>query len=84
MLPVKFKEMTGILAENQPEYLPLPVWQDKTQTVSLWSFTWRERFKLLLTGHLWLRQLNFNQDLQPQAPSVDYPFVKPRNSRLVQ
>lgn len=83
MLPVKFPEMTGILARDQKEYLPLPVWQDQTQTISQWKLDWRDRFKLLFTGRLWLRQYHFGGDLQPQAPSVDYPFVKPPSNRLV-
>ena len=29
MKPIKFKEQNTVYAENQPEYLPLPVLRDK-------------------------------------------------------
>lgn len=76
MKPIEFPEQTQVWAKNQPPYLPLPAYTDERETISLWTLTWRERFKVLFTGRLWLRQLNFGSALQPQAPSVDRPFVR--------
>lgn len=80
MQPVKFPQMTATLAEDQPEYLPLPVWQNRVETISQWKLTWRERFKVLFTGRLWLRQYNWGSDLQPQCPQIDTPFLKVKKS----
>ncbi len=67
MHPIAFPEMNKTWAKNQPPYLPLPAYVDEQQSISCWRLTWRERFTLLLTGRLWLRQLNFCQPLQPQV-----------------
>jgi hypothetical protein len=74
MKPIEFPQQNKVLAENQPEYIPLPVFMDGTETVSCWRLTLRERLRLLFTGKLWLRQMNFGQPLQPQLPAVVFPF----------
>ncbi len=78
MTPERFPEMTGTLAEDQPEYLPLPVCVYGERTISCWHLSLWERVKLLFTGRLWLLVLNFRQPLQPQLPLVDYPFLRPK------
>ena len=75
MKPIQFAQQTTVWAENQPPYLPLPAYSNDKETISLWALTWPERLRVLLTGRLWLRQMNFGQALQPQAPSVSSPFV---------
>jgi hypothetical protein len=75
MKPIEFPEQTQVWAENQPPYLPLPAYTNERETITLWALTWRERFRVLFTGRLWLRQLNFGQALQPQAPSTDCPWA---------
>lgn len=74
MEPIEFPQQTSVWAKNQPEYRPLPAYSDEQQTISCWRLTWRERATMLLTGRLWLRQLNFGSALQPQLPSVESPF----------
>ena len=74
MKPIKFPEQTMVWAENQPPYLPLPAYSNDQETISLWALTWRERLRILFTGRLWLRQLNFGRSLQPQKPSLESPF----------
>ena len=76
MIPIPFPEQTVVFAKDQPQYLPLPAYSAAGQVITCWRLTWRERFKLLVTGKLWLRQLTFSAALQPQSPGVDYPFVK--------
>jgi hypothetical protein len=75
MTPIEFPEQTIVWAKNQPPYLPLPAFTDEQQTISCWSLTWRERLNVLWRGRLWLRQMNFGSALQPQAPSVESPFI---------
>lgn len=75
MTPVEFPEQTIVWAKNQPPYRPLPAYTDREQTISCWQLTWRERLRVLFTGRLWLRQMNFGAPLQPQAPSVESPFL---------
>ncbi len=75
MIPIEFKQQTTVWAKNQPPYLPLPAFTNEKETISCWKLTWYERFKLLFTGYLWLRQMNFSQPLQPQSPSIDTPFI---------
>lgn len=74
MEPVEFPEQTMVWAKNQPPYLPLPAYTDERETISCWKLTWRERFRVLVSGRLWLRQMNFGAPLQPQAPTVERPF----------
>lgn len=62
-------------AKNQQPYLPLPAYTDHEQTISCWRLTWRERLRVLWSGRLWLRQLNFGRALQPQCPMVESPFL---------
>lgn len=74
MKPVPFPEQTQVWAENQPPYLPLPAYTNERETISLWALTWKERLRVLRTGRLWLRQLNFGRPLQPLGPSTTSPF----------
>lgn len=85
MKPIPFPEHNAVLAKDQPQYMPLPVWRErpgevpaldyKGQVVSCWQLTWRERFALLWSGKLWLSQLTFGHPLQPQLPTVANPFL---------
>ncbi len=75
MKPVKFEGHNAILAEDQPQYLPLPVLVVEDCTISCWKLSLWERIKVFFTGILWLEQLNFGQSLQPQRPSADIPFT---------
>lgn len=74
MTPLEFPEQTVVWAKNQKPYLPLPAYMNERETISLWKLSWVERLKVLYRGQLWLRQLNFEERLQPQAPCVDSPF----------
>lgn len=76
MTPITFPEQTIVWAKDQPPYLPLPAFTDQRETISLWQLSWRERCQILWMGRLWLRQYNFGQPLQPQCPTLQYPFVR--------
>ena len=73
MKPIKFKGHNVVYAENQKEYLPLPVYKEKNGTVtSCWKMTLFERLKVLFTGKIYFMTLTFNQPLQPQLPKVTF------------
>ena len=77
MKPISFPEQTVVFAKNQKEYLPLPCYADNEQggrVFHCWRLNWKERFKLLFTGLLWINVLHFNQPLQPILPMADCPF----------
>lgn len=75
MKPIAFPEQTMVLAKNQPPFKPLPVYQDERETISCWRLGWFERLRVLWTGVLWLRQINYGQSLQAQAPTTRRPFI---------
>jgi len=73
MKPIKFKEQNIIYAENQPEYLPLPAFKnksDKGEVITCWRLSLSERIRLLFTGRIWLELLSFNKPLTPSLPST--------------
>lgn len=76
MKPIKFPYANTTFAKNQPEYIPLPAWTDGNQVVSGWSLSLRERFRLLFSGVLWIRQVTYGQPLQPLRPQTLSPFPK--------
>lgn len=76
-----------VLAENQPEYIPLPVARvayadGVVGLISRYQLTFWERLRLLFTGSLWLEQLTAGS-LQPQRPTVYEPMTK-ADSRYAQ
>lgn len=67
MKPIKFKEHNTVYAENQKEYLPLPVYKNKDGIVtSCWKLNVLERIKTLFTGKVFISNMTFNNPLQPQ------------------
>ena len=69
MKPIEFPEQNVVFAKDQPEYLPLPAFHNKEskegEVISCWKATWKERFKFLFTGKLWINELSFNKPLTP-------------------
>jgi len=77
MKSIKFKQVNKTYAKNQKQYIPLPVYEDDIQggrVFHCWKLSFRERFKILFTGKLWINVLNFHQKLQPIKPMVDNPL----------
>ena len=77
MKPIYFQEYNKVYSKNQRSYLPLPVYEDNIQggrVFHCWSLSWKERFKILFTGQLWINVLNFEKPLQPIKPMIDCPF----------
>ena len=70
----RFKENNVVFAKDQPLYLPLPAYKDIDGKVTFcWSFSWKERFRVLFIGELWHQVLTFNRPLQRQKLTLDKP-----------
>ena len=68
MKPIKFKEQNCTYAENQHEYLPLPVFKNDSlegEVISCWKLSLIERLRILFTGKLWVMLMTFNKPLTP-------------------
>jgi len=68
MKPIKFKEVNITYAENQSEYLPLPVFKNDSphgECISCWQLSFKERIIILFTGKLWVSLMSFNKPLTP-------------------
>lgn len=74
MTIVDFPEGNAVFARNQHEYKPLPAWTDGNLVITCYRLSWWERVKMFLTGRVWFQQLTGGLPLQPQRPTVDYPF----------
>jgi len=74
---MEFPEQTVVYAENQPEYRPLPAHKfpndPQGRIAFCWGLSWKERFKVLLTGKVWHQVLTFDHPLQPQLLDVNKP-----------
>lgn len=84
MEPIEFKEQNIIFAKDQTPYIPLPAYQDLVQGGRIfhcWKLSFKERFKILFTGKLWIIVLNFKQAPQPMKPMVENPFEAPRATK---
>jgi hypothetical protein len=69
MKPIEFDGCNMIMAKDQPEYNPMPglaFGDDQGTVLYCWKLTWRERFKLLLTGKLWQYMITFGRPQTPQ------------------
>lgn len=78
MKPVEFPEQTVVIAKDQPEYLPLPAHISADGVVtSCWQLEPLELELLAANGgKLWLSQMTFGAQLQPQLPSVVQPKLE--------
>jgi hypothetical protein len=75
MQPVKFPGHNLTLAEDQPQYRPLPVcWEggNEKPMTSCWKLTWKERILIFFTGKLYIRQLTFGNSFQPLMPMASW------------
>jgi len=77
MKAIHFPEETCIYAENQPQYLPLPVHKtDSGVVTACYELTLWEAIKVLCGAKIWVSVLTFNKPLQPQRLTVEDPFLK--------
>lgn len=79
MKPIKFKGMNVTYAENQEPYLPLPAFKHNDDwgcVTSCWGLSILERFKVLVTGKVWLTMPTFGKPLTPAKIEVSNPTDK--------
>lgn len=83
MKPIEFEQQNVVYAKDQPEYLPLPAYRndDGMEVTACWGMTWRERFRVLLTGRVYVTLLTFGRPLTPSIVSTEppHPNQDPRN-----
>lgn len=66
-----------VYAKDQPEYIPLPVFeQDDGVVLSRWRLTWRERLLAFWRGDVYLFCWTFNRPLQPVAIEIERPKAR--------
>ena len=68
MKPIIFEECNSEFAKDQKEYNTLPAFRNNTpegEVITCWSLTFRERFRVLFYGCIWLNLLTFNKPLTP-------------------
>ena len=71
MHPIEFKGHNRVFGKDQPEYKPLPALALPDGTIiTCWQLTDEEVEEVVKTKQLYLKQLTFNQPLQPILPSV--------------
>ncbi len=76
MKPVAFKQANIVIGANQKQYIPLPAYRKKDspigEVVSCWQLSFKEWFKVLWTGRIYVTLWTFNNPLQPQRVHVDF------------
>ena len=81
MRPVSFPQKNIVFAEDQPEYIPLPAFIDRTRNetpvTSCWQLTWSEIWQLIWTRRLYVSIYTFKSPLQPHYLTVDPDEVLP-------
>lgn len=86
MKPIEFEGQTHVLAKDQKEYQPLPVFVDlskkQTPMVSCWQLTEEELKKIAETGVIWISQWTFGNHLQPLLPTVNREDVIPPKDQV--
>lgn len=74
MKPVKFKHENTVIAEDQPQYMPLPALKIESpygEVVSCWKMSFKDRLKVLITGRIWLALVSYNRPLTPSYLSAN-------------
>lgn len=64
---------------SQSDYIGLPAIVSTGpygMITSRWKFSWKERFKILLFGNVWLQQLAFHKPVQPVKLLVIQPEIQ--------
>ncbi len=74
MKAIEFTECNATYAENQPEYLNLPVHKAEDGLITTcWKLSFIDKIKVLLKGKVFLQVLTFNKSLQPLRMLVRKP-----------
>jgi len=75
--PIEFRSMNGVAAENQREYLPLPMYRDNKYVISCWRMNLLERLVVLFTGVVWMRLFHSKeQSITPSLLEIASPWSR--------
>ena len=69
MKSIPFKGHNKILGKGSDN--PAYIYRDRRTYVSCWSFSFRQRLRLLLTGKLYIEATTFNRPPQPLKLSLE-------------
>jgi len=75
MDPIDFEGSNCVFAEDQPEYLPLPVRKvdgKEGEVISVWKPTLKERLQILIGANIGLSLWTFHGPLTPSRIFVDH------------
>lgn len=81
MIPVQFPESNGVVARDQGEYEPLPIYafgDAEGRIVCCFRLSPAELAEIVKTRTLWVQQLTFNRSFQPIALSTQRPEDLPQ------
>lgn len=72
--PIEFPQQNVVFAKDQPEYLPLPAYRSKDgqEVTACWGLTWRERFRVMFTGCVYVNLLTFGGPLTPSIVATTF------------
>lgn len=72
MKPIEFPGHNVVFAKDQPEYQPLPALRlPDGEVITCWQLSAEELEQIAITGKIYLKQLTFNQPLQPVLMLVE-------------
>lgn len=74
MEPRHFPEATALAADEQPEFLLLPVLREDGVVHSCWALSDHEMQMLKMTKCIWVSQLTGRGLIQPLKLAVECPF----------
>ena len=80
MKTIEFKEQNTIIAEKQPEYLPIPAYYNKkrgSMTMCL-KLNENELNRVKATGEVWLQIITSNRPMQPINTSTNKEDLLPK------
>lgn len=87
MKAIKFKEHNVVLAENQPQYTPLPVLRDQGTegiVVSCYKMSFKDKLRAVFIGKIWIGQMTFHNPLQPQLISTKKKdLILPKRNKII-
>jgi hypothetical protein len=78
MTPIAFDGSNAVMGAGQSEYRLLPAHRatDHEGTVTTcWGLSWRQRFRVLFLGRIWMQQLTFQEPLQPILLRTTRPLL---------
>ena len=74
MKPIKHEGCNVVMGKDQPEYFDLPSFRsggNRGDVITCWGLTWKERWKILFTGQMWLNCWTFQKPLTPVRMSTE-------------